>query len=91
MIEWILAILMIISAVFLFFGKGTWIVAGLNALTEEEKKKINVKKICRECGIILLISALVLIAQLIGIPDLPYTAIYIGIIVVYILYSILRK
>ena len=37
MFGWILAILMIISAVFLFFGKGTWIVAGLNALTEEEK------------------------------------------------------
>ena len=44
MLGWILAIIMIIAAVFLFFGKGTWIVAGLNVLTEAEKKKINVKK-----------------------------------------------
>ena len=28
MFGWILAIIMIIAAVFLFFGKGTWIVAG---------------------------------------------------------------
>lgn len=91
MFGWILAVIMIVAAVFLFFGKGTWIVAGLNVLTEEEKKKINVKKTCRECGGILFISALVLIVQLIGILDLPYTAIYIGIIVVYILYSTLRK
>lgn len=65
MFGWILAIIMIVAAVFLFFGKGTWIVAGLNVLTEEEKKKINI--------------------------DLPYTAIYIGITVVYVLYSTLRK
>ena len=36
MFGWILAIIMIIAAVFLFFGKGTWIVAGLNVLTEEK-------------------------------------------------------
>ena len=50
-----------------------------------------IKKTCRECGVILFISALVLIVQLIGILNLPYTVIYIGIIVAYILYSILRK
>lgn len=44
MFGWILAIIMIVAAVVLFLGKSTWIVAGLNVLTEEEKKKINVKK-----------------------------------------------
>lgn len=88
MFGWILSIVMIIAAIFLFFGKGTWIVAGLNVLTEEEKKKINVKKECKECGIILFISASVLGVHLTGMVDLPYTLIYIGIVVIYIIYGI---
>lgn len=91
MFGWVLVALLIISSIFLFFGKGSWLIAGFNTLSKEEKKKVNVKRMCRECSIILFACALILIVQLLQVFDLPYTLLYLGVVAIYIIYCVYKK
>ena len=46
-----------VLGIFLLFGKGSFLIAGYNTASEEEKKKIDKKKLCRSMGIMLLAVA----------------------------------
>lgn len=91
MFGWLLVAVLIISSIFMFFGKGSWIIAGFNTLSKEEKKKFNVKRMCRECGTILFVCAIILSVQLLHLFDLPYVLLYLGVLIIYIIYGTIRK
>ena len=44
-----------IIGICLIYGKGSWMISGYNAMSEEEKASCNIKKISRAVGIFLLI------------------------------------
>ena len=56
----LLALLFLVLSIFLFMGKGAWLIAGYNTLSKEEKKKYNEKKLCRITGFICLFIAIFL-------------------------------
>lgn len=47
----ILALVMLICGLFLFQGKGSWLIAGYNTSSEEEKSKYDKMKLCKSMGI----------------------------------------
>lgn len=51
------ALIFSIMGICLICGKGTWMIAGYNTMSKEEKEKCNQKKISRAVGIFLLIIA----------------------------------
>lgn len=51
----ILALLLLILSIFLFCGKGAWLIAGYNTASEEEKAQYDTKKLCRGGGAFLLV------------------------------------
>lgn len=53
-------VLFLIAAVFLFVGKGSWMIAGYNTSTQEEKDKYDEKKLCRGMGVLLFVISLAL-------------------------------
>lgn len=52
------AVLLLISVV-LLQGKGSWLIAGYNTSSKEEKKKYNEKKLCQATGAMMLIIAVI--------------------------------
>lgn len=50
----------LIVAVFMLFGKGSWLIAGYNTASEEEKEKYDVKKLCRSMGVFLILLCVIL-------------------------------
>ncbi|MBU3191518.1 DUF3784 domain-containing protein [Clostridium bowmanii] len=44
-----------ILGICLIYGKGSWMISGYNAMSEEEKENCNIMKISRAVGIFLLI------------------------------------
>lgn len=42
----------LVMGVFLLFGKGSWLIAGYNTATPEEKAKYDRKKLCRATGVL---------------------------------------
>ena len=46
----LLALLFFILSIFLFQGKGAWLVSGYNTLPKAEQQKYDEKKICRATG-----------------------------------------
>jgi hypothetical protein len=46
-IAYALIIIFIICGIFLLFGKGSWLIAGYNTSSKEEKEKFDEKKLCR--------------------------------------------
>lgn len=57
LIAYVIIIIFVICAVFLLFGKGSWLIAGYNTAGKEEKEKIDEKKLCRSMGVLLLLVA----------------------------------
>ncbi|MDR2866252.1 MAG: DUF3784 domain-containing protein [Methanomassiliicoccaceae archaeon] len=55
------AALFVAFAVPLFMGKGTWMIAGINMMSEEERSKLDIPKISKSVGIICLFTAVFLI------------------------------
>ena len=53
----ILAVLMVIMAIFLLNGKGAFLIAGYNTMTRDEKAKYDKNALCRFVGWLLIISA----------------------------------
>lgn len=51
----ILALLLVIVSIFLFCGKGAWLIAGYNTASQEEKAQYDEKKLCRGGGVFLLV------------------------------------
>lgn len=56
----VMASVFLTISIFLFFGKGSWLIAGYNTASAEEKARYNKKKLCRAVGAITLIIALLL-------------------------------
>ncbi len=48
------------AAIALFLGKGSWIIAGYNTASEEEKAKYDKKKLCKSMGVLCFIAAFLL-------------------------------
>ena len=55
---WIIFILLLVLSAFLITGRGSFLIAGYNTSSQEEKEKYNVKKLCRTTGISLLLILL---------------------------------
>lgn len=53
----IIFILLIIAGIFLWHGKGSWLIAGYNTLSEKEKKKYNKKALCRFMAVVVFLLA----------------------------------
>ena len=53
----ILAILFIVIALVLLMGKGDWLIAGYNTASEEERKRVNIRRLRLLTAIMMLITA----------------------------------
>ena len=53
---WIVAIMLIILSLFLFFGKGSFLIAGYNTSSKEKKSRYNERRLCFVvcCGMFIL-------------------------------------
>lgn len=91
-----LALLFFILSIFLFYGKGRWLISGYNTLPKAERQKYDEKKICRAAGwlsltccILLCITAYLAYLVSLGVIDewymLPFALIFIVIIVAVII------
>lgn len=59
----VMAALMFAISITLLAGKGSWLIAGYNTASPEEKAKYDEKKICRAMGIFCLLLTLLLCAM----------------------------
>ncbi len=55
-----LACIFLIIAIFMFFGKGSWMIAGYNTASAKEQEQYDKKKLCRMMGITLIIVSVLL-------------------------------
>ena len=83
-IVWIVFIILIILSVVLISGHGSWLIAGYNTASQEEKEKYNEKKLCRIIGIGMSVIAILLLTMGLFENILPAFFVYIasGIILV---------
>ena len=64
-IFWVIFLILAAMSITLLSGHGSWLIAGYNTASKEEKAKYNEKKLCRVMGIgMAIITFLVLIAEL---------------------------
>lgn len=54
------ALLFFIMSIFLFNGKGKWLIAGYNTLSKEERKKYDERKVCRAMGSLCIVCCVML-------------------------------
>ena len=50
-IMWVVFSIMALISVLLLLGRGSWLIAGYNTASKEEKDKYNQKKLCRVIGV----------------------------------------
>lgn len=64
-IVWVVFFILTIMSITLLLGHGSWLIAGYNTASKEEKAKYNEKKMCQVMGIgMTIITLLILIAKL---------------------------
>ena len=56
----IMALLFLMAGILLFKGKASWLIAGYNSLSEEEKKKYDKKAICKAASFICFVCCVIL-------------------------------
>ena len=56
----IFALMFLIVSVFLFCGKGKWLIAGYNTMSKEEQKKYDEKKLCKAVGSLCVVCCVML-------------------------------
>lgn len=61
-IVWVIFVVFVILSVLLLSGRGSFLIAGYNTASKEEKEQYNKKKLCRITGGGLAVVALVLLA-----------------------------
>lgn len=87
-VGWILAAIFFIMSILLICGKGSWLIAGYNTASKEEKEQYDKKKLCRAMGIFLLLitiaTALLLTIEAEIMPLLYGTFLVLSLIVVVI-------
>ena len=78
-VTWVVFSVLTVLSIILLFGHGSWLIAGYNTASKEEKEKYDAKKLCRVTGIgILIISVLILIMGIFE-DKLPASFAYIAI------------
>lgn len=92
----IVAFLFFIISIFLFKGKGSWLIAGYNTLDKEEKKQYDEKKVCRAVGALCIVCCVMLCIMAYmgykvdsGIMDEAYMSVFGVIFVIVILASLI--
>ncbi len=60
LIGWVISILCFVLSILLIMGKGSFLIAGYNTSTKEQKAKYDKPKLCRVVGIGFLIISLIL-------------------------------
>lgn len=60
MIILVVALLFLIMSIFLFNGKGKWLIAGYNTLSKKEREHYDEKKVCRAMGMICVVCCVML-------------------------------
>ena len=64
-IFWVIFLILAAMSIALLSGHGSWLIAGYNTASKEDKAKYNEKKLCRVMGIgMMIITLLILIAEL---------------------------
>jgi hypothetical protein len=58
-VAYIIIAIFVICGIILLCGKGSWLIAGYNTASEEEKKKYDVKKLCRSMGVMCLLLSII--------------------------------
>lgn len=51
----VMALIFLVMSIFLFMGKGSWLIAGYNTASQEDRNKYDVKKLCRATGLLCLL------------------------------------
>ena len=77
-IVWIVFIILSILSVVLSSGHGSWLIAGYNTASQEEKEKYNEKKLCRIIGIGMSVIAILLLIMGVFENILPAFFVYIA-------------
>lgn len=54
------ATLFLALGIFLFYGKGSWLIAGYNTASEEDKAKYDKKKLCKGVSVITLVVSVMM-------------------------------
>lgn len=60
LIVYVIITIFVVCGIFLLFGKGSWLIAGYNTASKEEKEKIDEKKLCKSMGVMLLMIAAIM-------------------------------
>ncbi len=73
----ILGVILLIFSIILICGKGSFLIAGYNTASKEEKERYDEKKLCRVMGFGMLIISLMLVAMFAFVNVLPEVFVWI--------------
>ncbi|UBH09006.1 DUF3784 domain-containing protein [Macrococcus armenti] len=54
----IVVILFLLIGIYMLTGRGSFLIAGYNMMSQEQKQKYNEKRLCRFTGVMIIIAAL---------------------------------
>ena len=63
-----IALCLFIQGVFLWFGKGAWMIAGYNTLPRRERERIDKRKLCRTAAVFLFYLVAIVLVDLFTSP-----------------------
>ncbi len=86
-----LGLILVIMAIVLLLGKGAFLIAGFNTMSESEKKKYDTKALCRFMGKVLLPIGILMPSVAIGeIINIPWiSGAYTGVVVILSLFAVI--
>ena len=76
-IIWILAVIFLVLSIVLLTGRGSWLIAGYNTASKEEKSKYDEKKLCRVMGAGMAVITVMLFIMGLGEDVLPAAFAYV--------------
>ena len=87
---WIVFALLVLMTITFFSGKGSALIAGFNTMSEEEKSKYDVKKLCRGMGWGFSVIDIMILIMLLGENVLPawYVYVFVTVVIVDIIFMI---
>lgn len=74
---WIVFVLFLILSIVLLTGRGSWLIAGYNTASEEEKNKYDEKKLCRITGAGMSVITVMVLVMALGESVLPAVFAYV--------------
>lgn len=74
---WMVSIVCFVLSIVLLSGKGSWLIAGYNTASKEEKNKYDEKKLCRIIGAGMAVITVMLVIMGLGEDVLPEAFAYI--------------